>query len=129
MLGVYRDGEVRRLHARKWLRGEAKPTEEDEELTFSACMAKYRKMQDGFAPVLIGEAENGFFGKLVRDFRIADWHFRNHADKQFEKNLDGSDLERMMDSRIATMHDFADSEAGSIWRFTHKHPVSVIKPN
>ena len=129
LLGVYRPGEYRKLFARKQLRTLTTHNPEDDELEPWAVVAKYRRMADGFAPVLIGEAENGLFGTLIRDFRVADYHYRNHADKTFEENLEASDLSHSLDERQAMMKDFADSEAGSVWRHTHKHPVSIVKPN
>ncbi len=130
MLGVYREGEPRKAFARKQLHllstSNRTGDPEDAELPPSAVIAKYRKMLDGFAPFDVFEIQNGFFGQLVEDFRIADWWYRHNPDKKFEENLNASDLSHFMDERKEMMEDFADSEAGSVWRFTHKKPVSIV---
>lgn len=129
MLGVYRPGEYRKQFARKQLHTLTSVNPADKDLEPWAVVAKYRKVADGWAPVLIGEAKNGLFGELIRDFRVADWTFRNRPDAAFEENLNASDTHHLMADRVAQMNDFADSEAGSIWRHTHKHPASIVKPN
>ena len=126
MLGVYREGETRRLFARKQLKGLTGATPDDDELAPSAVVAKYKKMVDGWAPVFIAEVEHGFFGRMIQEFREMDWHFRHHADKKFEENLEASDLSHFEDERKARMYDYADSEARSVWRYTHRKPVSVM---
>jgi hypothetical protein len=127
ILGVYRPGEPRRLFARKQLRTLSAENPDDADLEPWAVVAKYKKIADGFAPVFIGEAPNGLFGELIHDFRVSDWFYRNQADAQFERNLEASDIHHAMDDRKATMADYADSEAGPVWRYTHRKPVSRIQ--
>jgi hypothetical protein len=128
MLGVYRPGQYRMDFARKQLYYLTGEKSREDDLPPWAVVAKYRKMQDGFAPVLIGEAQNGLFGEMIRDFRVADWFWRNRPDEKFEENLNATDTSTLMHPRMEQMADFADSEAGSVWRHTHKHPVSIVKP-
>jgi hypothetical protein len=94
-------------------------------------MARFRLARlyrAGFRAIDLVDDREVETGQVVRDFRYADWRYRNCAEQAFQENLNGSDLDQDFERRKAILLDFNRSECPSIWRHAFKGRRSLLQP-
>lgn len=87
-----------------------------------------RLILQGFRPIDLLDYSDIPSGRVVRDFRYADYRYRHDADAAFEENLVGSDDETGLRERIAVLMDLNNSEGRDIWRHAFGGRRNFVQP-
>jgi len=124
VLGAVSPNQERERKAGRWITLERKLPQEKQ------SMGRYRFARwhlDGFGFVDFFDESDLWNGRVLHEFRYADFRYRHNADEAFEQNLIGSDDQTDLDRRIALMLDYQSSEGLSVFNHQMRGRRSVTQ--
>lgn len=87
-----------------------------------------REQREGFVGLHIVPEEEMWNGKLVADFRRADWQARHELTEVMAERAEATDMNTGLQRRIAVLRDFITSEGKSIHRRTLRRSKGFLQP-